>query len=554
MAQEVDFEERKKNQDALKISEERLRIALDATQTGIWDWDLEHDIWYASPIYYTMLGYEPEYGMSDRKLWMSRVHPEDQPVIEEKIKNILNKETRNYNYEARMLHANGNYRWHRVIGYIVEYNAQGKPKRLVGIRQDIDELKKSVENLSKSENQLKTLINTIPDLIWVKNFDGIFLHCNSQVGKLYGTTIEGIVGKTDYDFIDKEKADFFRKKDMEAIATGKPCTNEEDIIYPDGHIEIMETIKTPIYNDDNSLLGVLGIGRLITERKKSEQELEKYREHLEFLVQERTEELEASNEELQAINEELYVQKEELQKTLNALNIAKDKLIHSEKMASLGILSAGIAHEINNPLNFIHGGQVSLEMILKEKLNDELNEIKPYLDAINTGVVRASEIVTSLSHYCRQDNLPKSECDIHKIIDNCLIMLNNQIKGKIKVTKFYTEVPHKIMGSEGKLHQAILNIISNSEQAIDNSGTILIETIVEQAHLIISISDNGTGINSEDLKKIFDPFFTTKAPGKGTGLGLSITYNIIREHNGSIEYESEEGKGTKAIIKLPILN
>lgn len=163
-----------------------------------------------------------------------------------------------------------------------------------------------------------------------------------------------------------------------------------------------------------------------------------------------------------------------------------------------------------------------------------------------------SAIVTSLNHYSRWDDLPKTKCKVNTIIDNCLIMLNNQLKGKVEVINNYSNQTHLVLASERKLHQAFLNIIANAEQTIEKKGTIIIETDVAKNYCVVNIRDSGTGIDPSIIEKIFDPFFTTKPPGKGTGLGLAITYNIIQEHNGTIEFESEPGNGTNVKVKLPI--
>jgi signal transduction histidine kinase len=131
-------------------------------------------------------------------------------------------------------------------------------------------------------------------------------------------------------------------------------------------------------------------------------------------------------------------------------------------------------------------------------------------------------------------------------------MLNNQIKNRIEVIKVYYQGKCIITGNEGKLHQAFLNILSNSVQAIDQTGLIKIESNIINKKVIIQITDNGCGISQKNLPKIMDPFFTTKDPGKGTGLGLSITYNVIKEHQGEIEYQSKTGKGTTVTVSLPL--
>nr|WP_320021107.1 PAS domain S-box protein [uncultured Draconibacterium sp.] len=269
----IDFTDRKLVEEALYIGEERFRVTLEATEIGNWDWDVKNDIWYASPIYYTMLGYEPVDEPSDRMVWLARIHPEDREYVRAKIKDMLAYKEDRYIYEARILHADGSYRWHQVIGHIIEKDNQGRIKRMVGIRKDITDFKQTEEELKISKSRLRALIDTLPDLVWVKNPQGVYLQCNQRFEQLYGATEREIVGKTDYDFVNKELADFFTQKDNEAAVAGNPGVNEEKLTFADGHTEIVETIKTPIYESDGTLMGVLGIGRDITQRKKAEQEL-----------------------------------------------------------------------------------------------------------------------------------------------------------------------------------------------------------------------------------------------------------------------------------------
>ena len=263
------------------------------------------------------------------------------------------------------------------------------------------------------------------------------------------------------------------------------------------------------------------------------------------------EELETINEELSSAYSELNLRKGELETTLETLKEAQDKLIQSEKMASLGILAAGVAHEINNPLNFIQGGIIGLETYFSENLSEHLDNVSLMLKGIQTGVSRAEAIVTSLTHYSRRDDSPMIESDIHDIIENCLVMVKGIIKCTIEIKKNYTDKGNLILCNESKIHQVILNVLANSIHAINSDGYIEISTSFSGKELVITISDNGCGIGKNDLPKIFDPFFTTKEPGKGTGLGLSISYHILQEHSGTIEIDSKKGKGTKVTIKLP---
>jgi signal transduction histidine kinase len=273
---------------------------------------------------------------------------------------------------------------------------------------------------------------------------------------------------------------------------------------------------------------------------------------LNYSLVERTFEIETLNEELTSTNEELHSQRDNLETALSNLQKAQNQLVQSEKMASLGVLAAGVAHEINNPLNFIQGGILAIEDYIKENIPEHRKGIIPLLQIVNTGVSRTTRIVSSLNHYSRKDDFVCESCAIHSIIDNCLLMLNDKIIKGISIRKEYTLKPFSNMCNEGKMHQAILNILSNAVDAIEGEGLISISTTLANEFLEISITDNGCGIPNENRTKITDPFFTTKDPDKGTGLGLSITQNIIKEHKGILEFESEVGKGTTVLIKLPV--
>ena len=189
-------------------------------------------------------------------------------------------------------------------------------------------------------------------------------------------------------------------------------------------------------------------------------------------------------------------------------------------------------------------------------LEDDLKDIKSpekeqYVSAIKEGLKRAGTIVNSLGHFSRQTTSMDEQCDIHSILDNCVIMLQPKLKYKGTVIKNYDKLPAVTLGNEGRLHQAFLNMISNAEQAISEDGTIEISTKVQSKKISIQIQDDGAGISKENLHKISDPFFTTKPVGQGTGLGLAITYRIIKEHNGEVKVSSTLNKGTKFAISFP---
>jgi signal transduction histidine kinase len=294
-----------------------------------------------------------------------------------------------------------------------------------------------------------------------------------------------------------------------------------------------------IYIDEDNSGYIDGVINDITSRKELELEVEQYRNNLEQLVKQRTEELEIANEELKT--------------TLEQLNKAQFQLIQSEKMASLGILTAGFAHEINNPLNYIMGGYVALQEMINsgDFSNPDANVL---LQSIKEGVDRAAEIVKSLNQISTSNGIFSKSCDIHRILDNCLAILHYRTVDKIEIFKQYTSEISCIEGNTGQLHQVFLNILLNAIQAIKDKGTITISTQINGSAVKVDISDTGCGICSENLSRVFDPFFTTKPPGKGTGLGLTICYSILNDHKGTLEISSEENKGTTVSITFPLVN
>lgn len=298
----------------------------------------------------------------------------------------------------------------------------------------------------------------------------------------------------------------------------------------------------------------------------------------------------AANKKQIKINLLLSKQKTELENALIQLKEAQSQLIQSEKMASLGILTAGIAHEINNPVNYINSGLEGLNTITDQfvELVDNFQQlpetgaenkynyvnnietkqnieyliigIKKLVKNIKTGVNKTTDIIKSLNTFSRMDNDLIESADIHKNIDSALILLYNQYKNRIVITKNYDKIP-LLNCYSGKLNQVFINILLNAIQAIKDKGEIIISTKISEIKnnsgifnkfVEISIKDSGEGIAEENINKIFQPFYTSKKVGEGTGLGLAIAHGIIQKHNGKIEVFSKLNVGTEFKIFLPL--
>lgn len=292
----------------------------------------------------------------------------------------------------------------------------------------------------------------------------------------------------------------------------------------------------------------------------------------------------------QKVNTALEIKNAELNETLEQLKNTQSQLIHSEKMASLGQLTAGIAHEINNPLNFIYAGISALENCItdflkitdtfqhimneseKEKIIEYISQLQQNSTAqeyeeskvdinslvkdIKIGAIRTTDIVKGLRNFSRFDEGIPQYGDIHNDLDAAIMLLRAKLIKDITVSKKYGDKIPEISALHGQLNQVFTNIIANAIQAMEYGGklTILTKTILVNGknHVSISIKDTGVGMSQQVKDKIFEPFFTTKDIGEGTGLGLSISYGIIQKHQGNIEVFTEAGKGTEFVITLPI--
>ena len=432
----------------------------------------------------------------------------------------------------------------------------------------VDDKVLSQRKLEGKEKYYRSLIENSMDLISVRDVNAVITYCSPSTRHILGFEEEDLIGTTGYHLIhpdDRESAEndwiYMMKHPNEVIRI------EQRVQHKNGNWIFIEARAINLLNVEG-VRGVVSNFSDITQRKEAEMIQKKYEHTLEKEVANKTLQLKEQNSELEA--------------TLNRLKNTQTQLVNAEKMASLGQLTAGIAHEINNPINFVSGNIYplkadfeDLKKILKvyqavevaddklaafgkvQKLADELDisylfeEMEALIEGIEEGANRTRDIVLGLRNFSRLDEDSVKAADIHLGLDATLVLLKNKTKNRVKIVLNYDKSMPEIDCYPGRLNQVFMNLLSNAIQAIEGKGTITITTINEENQVIVKIKDTGSGMTEKVKARIFEPFFTTKDVGKGTGLGLSITYGIIEQHKGKIYVNSELGKGSEFVIVLP---
>lgn len=511
-------------------------------------------------------------------------------------------------YEKEYLHKAGHHVSVQLSRTIIEH--QGETLVWSSVT-DISARKRSQDHLLREYNLLQSIIQSTPDPIFVKDLQGRYLVTNAANASLFGLPISEVLNKDDTAFMSSEAAAKLWETDRRIVQTGISETVEDTIVV-EGTPHIFLATKSLWCDEQGNPLGVMGIARDISDRKHAERELRHYQETLEERVKHRTTELTKANRKLLAeIIERQQIEHalrqsetrerekaDRLEQALRDLQRTQAKLVQSEKMSSLGQLVAGIAHEINNPVNFIYGNIIytaqytedlvelinlyqkcypqshpdiiaELEAIDFEFVREDLPRM---LDSIKVGAERIREIVLSLRNFSRVDEAQMKSVDIHEGIESTLMILQNRLKAKpdrpaIEVIKNYGQLP-KVECYPGQLNQVLMNLLCNAIDALEShwelataSGNlkaiaplnISIRTDLDQDWVKVHIADNGIGMSEQTQQQLFNLFFTTKPVGKGTGLGLPISYQIIVEkHKGHFYCESKVGEGSEFIIEIPL--
>jgi two-component system NtrC family sensor kinase len=486
--------ERKWAEEALRQSKERYRQMTENAGEAIFVIQ-DGEIKFMNPKGPELSGYPLEEMVS--KPFIRFIHPDDVALVADRYAKRLKGEPVPQVYDFRIIRKDGHIRWGELNAVPISW--EDKPAVLC-FMSDITERKEAAEALRRSEERYRTILEEMEDSYFEVDLGGHLTFINSAGCRHLGYPMEELIGKriSYKHFTAEDSIQSVFQIFNEVYRTGMPNKGFNwKIIRKDGSAGFIDSSVSPLRNDKGEIVGFRGVGRDITERRKME-----------------------------------------------------TQLILTDRLASVGQLAAGIAHELNNPLT----GVIGFSDLLLER--DLPADVKEDLKTVSQEARRAVNIVKGLLAFAREQKTTKSLVDINSIIQGVLQIRSYEQKvSNIEVDARFAPTLPLVMANGVQLQQVFINIIVNAEQAMIEAharGKLTIAT--EQVGNIVqaSITDDGPGISRDNMKQLFAPFFTTREVGKGSGLGLSICHGIITEHGGKIYAESELGKGATFVVELPI--
>ncbi len=516
----VDITDRKNTAEVLKTNEERLRLALMAANQGLYDLNIQTGEAQINPGYATMLGYDPAQFQETNAKWIERLHPDDRESVAAAYRDYVAGKAPEYRVEFRQRTKTGDWKWILSLGKVVEYDAAGRPLRMLGTHTDITERKQAETALRESEERYRTLVSNLPGLAYR------CLNDEHWTMLFFSDEIERMTGYPAADFINnavRSYASIIHPDDCamvdRAVQAGvvahQPFEMKYRLIRSDGVTIWVHEKGQGIYDPKGDLVWLDGV----------------------------------------IIDISRHIRAEEEQRTLQA------QLLQSQKMELVGRLAGGVAHDFNNMLQTILGySELSLAKV------EATNPVHEELLEIRKAAIRSADLTRQLLAFARKQTANPKILDLNDTVSGMLKMLQRLIGEDIDLAWLpgHNLWPVKIDPSQ--LDQILANLAVNARDAIADTGKITIETenvsldssycadhpeALPGEYVLLAVSDNGCGMDTETLAQIFEPFFTTKEQGKGTGLGLATVDGIVRQNNGFVNVYSEPGQGTTFSIYLP---
>jgi PAS domain S-box-containing protein len=543
--------------ERVRLLAERLRLMMDSVQDGLWDLDMTTGRLFANRAWLGMLGYAEGELEHTQATWVRLCHPEDEAETERLVQEHVKGTLPIIEREQRIRRKDGGWNWVLTRARVVTRDEQGRPLRMVGTNVDITAQK-------RTEERLRALIRTLPDIVLRQSADGTYVDYHAPNPEELAVPPERLIGSNMRH--TPFPAPLINKMFMHlgrAIREGTLEVFDYALDVPKGR-EYYEARILRSGQDE-----AVTIIRNITDRKLSEarllqqeEELRRHRDSLEELVRNRSEKL--------------------LKATIE-LEEQQAQLIQAEKMASLGQMAAGVAHEINNPVSYVMSNlgtldqyvssltpllQLQRELISnpggahteliermgelwkQEEVDYLLSDMPELIEESLGGTRRIKEIAQSLRSFAREDTGEPQLVDVNTELASTLKIVWNELKYKCEVKRDFGPLP-PVSCHPTQISQVFTNLLVNAAQAIETRGEIRIRTRQEGSEVVVEIADTGKGMTQETLSKLFTPFFTTKPRGQGTGLGLSVSYGIIAKHKGRIDVQSQPGQGSTFTIRLP---
>ena len=494
-----DITEHKKTEEALREAEQKWRCLVENAPDVILTADPDGTIMFMNR---TVPPYTPEEAIGTSVY--DYVLPEHRDVLRRAFEHVV-QTGQSHSYELAGAGPDGRTSWYQSRLGPIEQGGQVVAVMLIAT--DVTERKQAEDALRRSENKYKTLLENLPQRVFLKDKNSVYISCNENYARDLRIKADQIVGKTDYDFYPKELAEKYRADDRRIVESGQTTDIEEKYIL-EGKEFIVHTVKTPVRDEQGNVIAILGIFRDITESKRQERELNLYRE----------------------------------------------KITRAEQLASLGALSATLAHEMTQPLTAI---RLSIENSLADLQagnypNDAMEGLKDGLDEVS----HAASIIDRLRHFARQSSEKAvSQVNLKEAAERIVRLLNkNAQQANVFVHLKGLEKLPSIYVYEKDMEQLFFALIDNAIHAADGKKNrqLTISGTVKGEQIELQFADNCGGIAPENLDKIFEPFFTTKPAGEGTGLGLCVVKNIVFRAGGKVWAKSDLGKGATFFVTLPI--